>query len=329
MKRYLTRKNIIIGGIVGLLTLAGLLAMTTAALAQSFPDQLGFGPRGFAQRGAPGGDFFSNGPHERGFFQEGPRRGGKHGPRQGAGGEVTAIDGSTLTVENRDGETETINITAETRIFLVESAGEGSIDDIQVGSHVKSRGPQNDDGAVEARDVMVMPAGDMAGGRVTDIDGGRITVDNRRDGETTVIVTDDSTEFRLGRDNQAGSLSDVTSDSAVAAFGETQSDGSLAARLVLVHDRGMKGGEGDPRQGLRGGEVTAIDGANLTVENRRGDVFTVLTDDSTEYRTRSGDAVAFEDIEVSGHVMVKGEPVEGQENTVTAEIIGIFQSDSQ
>lgn len=324
MKRFLTKKWLIIGGGVVALALAGVLAVSAVALAQGFPGRGGFGPLAFAFQGHSDGDFFFDGPRERGFFQEGPGRGHK-GPHGGVTGEVTAIDGSTLTVAGRDGESITVNVSENTQVFLVETGSDGSISDIKVGSNIGVRGQRNDDDSVEARGVTVMPAGDMAGGRVTDIDGGKITVDNPRDETTTVITTDDKTTFRLGRDNETGSISDITTDSAVMAFGETQSDGSLTARLVLVHEHPMKGGEGGPRQGFRGGEVTAIDGANLTVKNRDGNDITVVTDDSTEYRTRDGSAVSFKDIEVGSHIAVKGQPVEGQDNTIKADAIGIIQ----
>lgn len=326
MKNLLTKKWLIIGGLVSTLAVVGVLAMSAVALARDFPGRSGFGPRAFAFQGQPGGDFFFDGPHERGFFQKGPGR-GERGPRGGVGGEVTAIDGNTLTVENRDSESVTVDVTEDTRIFLMESGSEGSLSDIQVGSNIGVRGPRNDDGSVEARGIMVMPAGDMAGGRVTEIDGEQITVENRRDDESTVISTDGDTEFRVGRDDESGSLSDVTTDSFVMAFGETQGDGSLVARLVLVHEHGMKGGKDGLHQGLRGGEVTAIDGTELTIENRNGDEITVLTDESTEYRTRGDDEVSFEDIEVGSRIGIKGEPVEGEDNTIKAEVIGIFQAE--
>ena len=324
MKRFLTKKWLIIGGGVVALALAGVLAVSAVALAQGFPGRAGFGPRAFAFQGHSDGDFFFDGPHERGFFQEGPGRGHK-GHHGGVTGEVTAIDGNTLTVADRDGESITVNVTEDTQVFLVETGSEGSISDIQVGSNIGVRGQRNDDDSVDARGVTVMPAGDMAGGRVTDIDGDQITVDNPRDETTTIITTDDKTTFRLGRDNEAGSISDVTTDSAVMAFGETQSDGSLAARLVLVHEHLMKGGERGPRQGFHGGEVTAIDGANLTVKNRDSNDITIVTDESTQYRTRDGSDVSFKSIEVGSHIAVKGQPVEDQENTIKADVIDIFQ----
>ncbi|MCB9076053.1 MAG: hypothetical protein H6631_00505 [Anaerolineaceae bacterium] len=324
MQRLLTKKWLIIGGVVGTLALVGVLAMGAIALAQGFPGRAGFGPRAFAFRGQPGDDFFFDGPREFGFFQEGPGRGHK-GPHGGVAGEVTAIDGSTLTVADRDGQSITVNTTEDTPVFLVETGSEGSISDIQVSSNIGVRGQRNDDGSVEARGVTVMPAGDMAGGRVTNIDGGQITVDNPRDQTTTIITTDDKTTFRLDRDSEAGSIADVTTASAVMAFGETQSDGSLAARLVLVHEHPMKDGERGPQQGFHGGEVSAIDGAKLTVKDRNGDDITVVTDDSTEYRTRDGSDVSFKSIEVGSRIAVKGQPVEDQDNTIKADVIDIVQ----
>ncbi|MDX1521590.1 MAG: DUF5666 domain-containing protein, partial [Anaerolineae bacterium] len=248
-------------------------------------------------------------------FHAGPE--GHRGPRgRGSGGEVTAIGDSTLTIQNRKGESVTVNVTDDTRIFLVESQSEGSLSDISVGDKVGIRGQRNDDGTVNARGIMVAPRGDHAGGRVTAIDGQTITVENR-DGEAK-IVTNDSTEFRIGRD-QTGSIADVTTDKRVMAFGETQDDGSLAARLVFVGERGPKG----PREGLRGGEVTSIDGTSFTIQTRNGTEVTVQTNADTQYRTRGDAEVTFADIQVGGRVMVKGQPVEGAENTVLAEVVGI------
>ncbi len=258
-----------------------------------------------------------------GFFQrggDGEARGeGRHGRRgRGVGGEVTAIDGSTLTVENRNGDSITVNTNDDTTVMLVESQTEGSLSDITIGSHIGVRGQRNDDGSVEARGIMVAPEGDKAGGKVSAVDNGTITVENR-DGEATTITTNGDTEFRVGRD-ETGSIEDVTVDRGVMAVGELQENGSLAARLVFVHD-GRKG-HGD-REGATGGEVTAIDGTSFTIENRNDETITVNTNDDTEYRTRGDEDVSFADIEVGGKVMVKGEPVEGAENTILAEMIGI------
>ncbi|GAB4439006.1 MAG: hypothetical protein Kow0031_20910 [Anaerolineae bacterium] len=91
--------------------------------------------------------------------------------------------------------------------------------------------------------------------------------------------------------------------------------------------RGGPGGR-DGHRGPRGaaavGEVTAIEGGTLTVDPFWGETdITVQTDAATTYRTRTGDELTFEDISVGSWVMAKGQPVDGAENTLLAEVIGI------
>ena len=106
--------------------------------------------------------------------------------------------------------------------------------DIQVGSNIHVRGTTNDDGSVDATYIKVEPAGDRAHGKVTAVDGSTITVEHRRDGTTTTIVTDGNTVFWLN--GAAASLSDVVVDQSLAAYGQTQDDGSVLARDVIIRN---------------------------------------------------------------------------------------------
>lgn len=309
-----------IGIIAAAVVLTGVIALGTAGAVALAQTGIGF------ERGGPADFFRGEGAGPLGH---------RGGPGRGVGGQVTAIDGETLTVEDRNGETVTVNVTEDTRVMLTETQSEGSLSDISVGSNIGVRGQRNDDGTVEAVDVVVMPAGDMAGGRVTAVEDNVITVEDR-DGETTRIVTGEETTFRVNRD-EAGALEDVTVGMGIGAFGETQDDGSLAARLVMVgppgkdggpHPNGpdRRGGERGPREGDAAGEVTAIDGSSFTLDSFFDDTtVTVQTDENTTYRTRSGDDLSFDDIEVGNMVMVRGQPVAGEENTIRAEVIGIKQ----
>jgi hypothetical protein len=247
-----------------------------------------------------------------------PTRGPGH--RRGLGGEVIAVGESSLTILTRDDETIEVNAGDETKVWLFESQSEGSLSDIEIGNMVGIRGRKTEDGTVEALGIVVLPVGDKAGGKVTAVDGETISVEDFQ-GEATTIVTGADTQFRLGR--ETGSLADVTEGKLVVAFGETQDDGALAARLVIIREAGEHGP--GPRQGFRAGEVTGIDGTTFTLNSfRGGGEVTVLTDDSTQYHTRDDEEVSFEEIKVGGKVMVKGEPVEGQEDTVQAEVVGIM-----
>ena len=302
-------------GTFGIVAIVSAILVGAVAFAQTGQGNFGF-------RGDPG--FDRAGFSEDGFFAEGdgPRHGGP-GHRGGVGGEVTAVDDNSLTIENRNGESVTINITGDTQVMIAETQSEGSLDDIQVGSNVRVMGrPNEENGPIEARNILVLPAGDMAGGRVTTVEGSTITAENPKDG-TVTIVANDSTQFRLGKDGE-GSLADVTTDKGVMAFGEIQEDGSLTARIVFIHEGPGPGGDHGPREGHAGGEITSVEGTSFKIDPFRGDTeITVLTDVSTEYRTRDDGDVSFEDIQVGRQVMVKGQPVEGQENTIQAEVVGI------
>ena len=89
---------------------------------------------------------------------------------------------------------------------------------------------------MDARAIVVAPDGDEMHGRVTAVEGDVITLAVRqpenREGQAS-LVTGEDTGFWLGR--REGSLEDVTEGRFVVAFGETQADGSLLARLVYIH----------------------------------------------------------------------------------------------
>ena len=152
-----------------------------------------------------------------------PRRGGVRG-------EVTAVDDTSVTILTLREESVVVQVTAETHIQLVEVQSPGSLSDIEIGDRVGVRGRRTEDGVFEARVMIVAPPGDFMRGKVAGVAGETISVENRR-GEG-LIVTGPDTEFRVGR--EAGSLTDVTEDRVVVAFGEIQEDGSLMAQLVIV-----------------------------------------------------------------------------------------------
>jgi len=155
-------------------------------------------------------------------------------PRGGLGGEVIAVTDNNLTLLTRDDETVVVNVSDETRVRLMESGSEGSLSDIEVGDKVQVRGRRNEDGSVDAREIVVQPEGEKVGGRVTAVDGYNILVENR-EGELATIVTDADTTFLVGPEE--GSLADVTEGKFVDAFGTMQEDGSLLATLVLISDQ--------------------------------------------------------------------------------------------
>src|SRR5689334_17134875 len=68
-----------------------------------------------------------------------------HGPGRGAGGQVTAIDGTTITVKNPQGSA-TIATTASTTFEINGKAG--SLSDITIGMFVHADGTKGADGVL-------------------------------------------------------------------------------------------------------------------------------------------------------------------------------------
>ena len=63
-------------------------------------------------------------------------------------GEVTAVDGSTITITQRGGTTATIHVDGDTT-FRVDGAA-GTLSDVKVGSIVIAEGTQRTDGSLDA-----------------------------------------------------------------------------------------------------------------------------------------------------------------------------------
>ena len=74
------------------------------------------------------------------------------------GGQVTAISGSTITVEQRDGTSATIKVTAGTTYRVGDDAS-AALSDIAVGDFVVGEGTENSDGSLTAARVMSLPDG--------------------------------------------------------------------------------------------------------------------------------------------------------------------------
>jgi hypothetical protein len=235
---------------------------------------------------------------------------------RGIRGEVTAVNENSLTLATRNGNTITVNVTANTVIRLFPSGEEGSLVDIKIGNFAGVRGQRSGDNVVEARLILVLPKDpkDMARarGKVTGIEDNIITVENPQGSRQ--ITTTPETVFRVGQE-KAG-LEDIKVGNRLLALGAEADDGSFIAQLVIV----PPGAQHRPHR-LRG-EITGISGTSFTLSARRGE-FTVLTDDATQYLTRGDQEVSFDDLEVGSRVVVIGKPVEGQEKTIQAKLVGI------
>ena len=146
-------------------------------------------------------------------------------PTPVAGGEVTAVDATTITVKGKAGATRVITVNGST-VYKLGSAA-GSKADVKVGVSVTAQGTVS--GATfTAITVRIQPA--EIDGIVTGKTGDSITV-KRGNGSTAVIhVTSKTTYEHKGKD--AATLADVAVGDRVSAEGTLRPDGSIDATSV-------------------------------------------------------------------------------------------------
>jgi uncharacterized protein DUF5666 len=164
-----------------------------------------------------------------GFLDAVPFEGGLRG-MFGRGGfhdiTISAINGSSLSLETEDGWTRTITIDSSTTIT---KGGETiAIGDLAVGDQIGFSQDRADDGTYTITAIkVVLPT---IGGEVTAVSDSTITVTGR-DGTTGTIHVDGDTTYEVdGTTGQA--LSDVEVGDFVIAEGALRDDGSLDADVV-------------------------------------------------------------------------------------------------
>lgn len=139
---------------------------------------------------------------------------------------ISAINGSSLSLQTEDGWTRTITVGSSTTIT---KAGETiALGDLAVGDQIGLRQDRADDGTYTITAiVVVLPA---IGGEVTAVADNTITVTGK-DGTTGTIHVDGDTTYEVdGTTGQA--LSDIEVGDFVIAEGSLRTDGSLDAATV-------------------------------------------------------------------------------------------------
>jgi len=154
---------------------------------------------------------------------EGPGRGMG---RPGLFGKITAIDGQTLQIATRDGQTVTVKVTADTQFRKDREAAK--LSDFKVGDTVGVRGDENPDHTWTAQMIGARPNGGFGGGQgvaagggpggagmrqqlgvlgqdyvvgeIKAIDAPSLTI-LRPDNVTQSVLLDENTSLRKGRDS--------------------------------------------------------------------------------------------------------------------------------
>jgi hypothetical protein len=181
---------------------------------------------------------------------------------QGTGGTITAITENSITLKNRDGQTEQVNLNDKTRYR--KGREDAKLSDLKVGDMVFVRGEQKE-GVWQADVVAERPAGGfgMGGGpngnfreglgkrfivgEITAINGTQLTI-QRPDGVSQNITVDENTSFR--KDNESVTLADFKVGDRVFGRGEVKNDVFVPSQLNVgqPHFGGPRGPRGQGEQ---------------------------------------------------------------------------------
>lgn len=244
----------------------------------------------------------------------------------GAWGKLMAIDGDVLTIKTPGGDRQ-VATDAETQVIRgKEIIG---LPDLVVGDPLLAMGRKQDDGPMVAITVFAptdefLKKHTLRGNVLSvDLDAGALTVEavGHKEGIWTIQTTE-QTRYRI-RGVEQPTLADVEEGDEVVIVGRPDEADSRrgTARLIAVVPEALAG------QSIALGEVMAINGTSFTLQTVLRGEFTILTTEATVYRTRSGKRLTFDDLSIGRRVLVVGEQLEDQEQTVRAKIVGLKGSE--
>jgi len=146
-------------------------------------------------------------------------------PTPVAGGEVTAVGPSSITVKGKGGAPVVITVTDATVYQLGKTPGSKA--DVKVGVKVAAQGTTSGDTFTAITVRVSLP--DVAG-EVSAKTKDAITI-KHRDGSTSVVHVTDKTTFEV-RGKESATLADIAVGDRVAAEGTVRADGSMDAVAV-------------------------------------------------------------------------------------------------
>lgn len=236
-------------------------------------------------------------------------------------GQVSAIEGNVLVLDGPNGS---VRVTTDDSTRVRVGQQPGSLTDINIDDHLLALGTKQGETDLLANYVVVVTAEQikehLLRGEVLSLDPAAGVLSVKGSGpkeETWTVQTTEDTKYRVpGVDNP--SLADIAVGQQVLVVGRKtgDSDNSGVAWRIAVIPAEFKDSQ------RLGGKVTGLSGDTFTLSGPRGD-FTVQTSAETRYRIRGGGDATFADITVGGKVLVVGQPVAGQDNTIAAQVVGI------
>jgi RNase P/RNase MRP subunit p29 len=213
-------------------------------------------------------------------------------------GEVTAVQGTTLTISTRGGR-EVVLETDDETTFVVPGVADATLSDVHVGDRVVVQGHAQGE-APYARVVVVLPASPARlTGRISDVAGQTLVLETQ--GGTVRVVTEAGTLFQIPAVDDP-TLADIREGDGVVCGGEWEDHTTFRALLVAVRRRSPAPG----RTAVIRGRVTAVDGERLTLGTARGPLV-VLVDEGTSIRVPGVEDPALTDIQVGDPVAARGQ----------------------
>lgn len=174
----------------------------------------------------------------------------------GVAGQITAIQGNTLTLKTQDGKEAKVTVDEQTRIMRDRQPAK--LSDFKVGDDIMVRGEPAGEGAWKAlalfnADAMMMAMRENLGksfiaGEVKSIEDTKLTIE-RVDGKTQVIEVDENTSFFRRRENIT--LPDIKPGDQVFGQGELK-DGIFVAKTLRVGNFNRMRGMAPPPNGASG-----------------------------------------------------------------------------
>ena len=172
--------------------------------------------------------------------------GRRFGDRAGIFGTVERVDGDNVTVTTPRGPV-TVTVGPETAI---QRMVEGSLQDLKEEVRIRVIGPRDEEGNVQARAIILIPAGvdgvfgqgrhfgDRAGifGTVDVVEGDNVTVSTPR-GPVTVTVGPETAIQRVVE----GSLQDLKEEVRIRVTGSRDEEGNLQATAITLVPEGAEG----------------------------------------------------------------------------------------
>lgn len=232
------------------------------------------------------------------------------GPGQGGGnlfaGEVKSVDGAVVTVTTRKGDDVEV-LTDDNSVIFIPGKPGASLSDVGVGDPVCAvlRRPQEEEGRPTAILLAIVEPteirGHLAGGRVESLDegAGTMTLTTRNRGEMEVGTTA-STVYKVPG-VEAPTFADVEVGSVVIILGEVSEDeGTARADVVAV----MNLSQAERR--LICGEVVGVDGAEITLEDNKGDTYVAVTVEKTVFKACDKEDVSLDDVKAGERIIVFG-----------------------